>query len=131
MMRVATARGWCAVGCWYKNRFATTTAVLLRASDVALVAGQRIPTERATFAELAPDLAVEVLSPGDRAGEVFGKVADWLNAGTSLVWVIDPTRRCTRVYCANGTELMVHEDFALEGKATLPGFVMPLASLFV
>ena len=74
---------------------------------------------------------VEVLSPGDRAGEVLGKVADWLNAGTSLVRVIDPARRCARVYRANGTELKVHEDSALECEATLPGFAMPLASLFV
>ena len=103
----------------------------VRAPDVAFVAWDRIPIERAGFAELAPDLAVEVLSPGDRAGEVLAKVADWLNAGTSLVWVIDPARRVARVYRADGTELVVHEDSALEGEATLPGFAMALAGLFV
>ena len=102
----------------------------VRAPDVAFVAWERIPIERAEFAELAPDLAVEVLSPGDRAGEVLGKVADWLNAGTSLVWVIDPARRCARVYRADETEPMVHEDSVLDGEAVLPGFVMPLAGVF-
>lgn len=72
----------------------------VRAPDVAFVAWARIPVERAGFAELAPDLAVEVLSPGDRAGDILAKVADWLNAGTSLVWVIDPARRLARVYRA-------------------------------
>ncbi|MEO7998969.1 MAG: Uma2 family endonuclease [Gemmatimonadaceae bacterium] len=103
----------------------------VRAPDVAFVAWERIPIERAGFAELAPDLAVEVLSPGDRAGEVLAKVADWLNAGTSLVWVIDPARRVARVYRADGTESIAHDDSALEGEAVLPGLVMPLAVLFV
>ena len=101
----------------------------VRAPDVAFVARERIPTERAGFAELAPDLAVEVLSPGDRAGEVLAKVADWLNAGTLLVWVIDPARRVARVYRADGTEAIVHDDSALEGEAVLPGFTMPLAAV--
>ena len=102
----------------------------VRAPDVAFVAWDRIPLDRAGFAELAPDLAVEVLSPGDRAGEVLAKVADWLNAGTTLVWVIDPARRVARVYRADGTESIVTEGDALEGDAVLPGFVMALARVF-
>ena len=102
----------------------------VRAPDVAFVAWERIPTERAGFAELAPDLAVEVLSPGDRAGDVLAKVADWLTAGTALVWVIDPARRVARVYRADGTESIVLAGSALEGEGVLPGFAMPLAGLF-
>ncbi len=103
----------------------------VRAPDVAFVAWDRIPTASAGFAELAPDLAVEVLSPNDRPGAVLAKVADWLTAGTALVWVIDPARRLARVYRADGSEAIVPESAALEGDATLPGFTMPLASLFV
>lgn len=103
----------------------------VRAPDVAFVAWDRIPTASAGFAELAPDLAVEVLSPSDRPGAVLAKVADWLTAGTALVWVIDPARRLARVYRADGSEAIVPESAALEGDATLPGFTMPLASLFV
>ena len=102
----------------------------VRAPDVAFVAWERIPIERAGFAELAPDLAVEVLSPGDRAGEVLAKVADWLNAGTSLVWVIDPARRVARVYRADGTQSVANEGDALAGEGVLPGFVMGLGVLF-
>ncbi len=102
----------------------------VRAPDVAFVAWDRIPTASAGFAELAPDIAVEVLSPGDRPGAVLAKVADWLTADTSLVWVIDPARRLARVYRADGSEAIVHESAALEGDTTLPGFSMPLASVF-
>ena len=46
----------------------------------------------------APDLAVEVLSPDDRAGEVLEKVRDWLAAGTRSVWVVDPRTRTVTVH---------------------------------
>ncbi len=103
----------------------------VRASDVAFVTWERIPSASTGFAELAPDLAVEVLSPGDRPGEVLAKVADWLTAGSALVWVIDPARRLARVYRADGSEAIVDASSALEGDDTLSGFCMPMASLFV
>jgi len=73
----------------------------VRGADVAFVRSHelhRIP--RRGFAELAPDLVAQVLSPDDRPGEVLAKVAEWLGAGTSLVWVIDPQRTEARVYRA-------------------------------
>ena len=86
----------------------------VRAPDVAFVAWERIPMASSVgFAELAPDLAVEVLSPNDRPHDVLAKVADWRAAGTALVWVIDPTRRVARVYRADGSEAMVDESSAL------------------
>jgi Uma2 family endonuclease len=102
----------------------------VRAPDVAFVAWARRPLPTTGFAELAPDLAVEVLSPGDRPGEVLAKVADWLSAGSSLVWVIDPDRRVTRVYRADGSESIVGDDGTIDGESTLPGFSLPVASLF-
>src|SRR5207247_2000848 len=55
----------------------------VRAPDVAFVRRERLPDpEPVGFPELAPDLAVEVLSPGNRPGEVLTKVADWLSART-------------------------------------------------
>src|SRR5205807_9748017 len=71
----------------------------VRAPDVAFVTRDRLPPASTTgYPALAPDLAVEVLSPGDRPGEVLAKVADWLSAGTRLVWVLDPEHRLARVY---------------------------------
>jgi Uma2 family endonuclease len=102
----------------------------VRAPDVAYVARDRLarPTPRG-FPELAPDLAVEIRSPGDRTGEVLAKVADWLNAGSLLVWVIDPGRRIATVYRADGSMRMLEPDDALEGEDVLPGFSCPLRAL--
>ena len=82
------------------------------------------------FAAFAPDLAVEVLSPGDRPGETLAKVADWLSGGTRLVWVIDPMRRTARIYQEDGAELAIHEGDVLDGGSVLPGFSCPLDSIF-
>ncbi|MGH7645260.1 MAG: Uma2 family endonuclease, partial [Gemmatimonadales bacterium] len=90
----------------------------------------RLPDpEPVGYPELAPDLAVEVLSPGDRPGELLAKVADWLNAGSRLVWVVDPERRHAVVYRADGTETLVGADDSLSGEDVVPGFSCPLASI--
>ena len=102
----------------------------VRAPDVAYVRRDRVPDpEPAGFPELAPDLAVEVLSPGDRPGEVLAKVADGLSAGTRLVWVVDPARRLARVYRDDGTEHVVTEERDLDGEDVVPGFSPRLASV--
>jgi Uma2 family endonuclease len=78
---------------------------------------------------MAPDLAVEVLSPGDRPGEVLAKVADWLTGGARLVWVLDPERRQVRVFRTDGSESLLGESDALDGEDVLPGFSCPLVDL--
>ncbi len=102
----------------------------VRAPDVAFITRARVPPPETTgYAALAPDLVVEVLSPGDRPGEVLAKVADWLNAGTRLVWVIDPERRAARVHRQDGTETHLAEHGTLDGEDVLPGFSCSLASI--
>ena len=93
-------------------------------------AGSRLPEpEPEGFAELAPDLVVEVLSPDDRPGGVLAKIGDWLNAGCRLVWIVDPRRRHVRVYRADGSESIVTEAGTLDGEDVLPGFSCTLASI--
>lgn len=102
----------------------------VRAADAAFIRNERLPEPPpAGFAELAPDLAVEVLSPSDRPGEVLAKVADWLEAGSALVWVVDPERRVARVYRSDGSESLVDEHGALDGEDVVPGFRCALAEL--
>ena len=102
----------------------------VRAPDVAFIRRDRLPDpEPLGFPDLAPDLVVEVLSPGDRPGEILAKVADWLSAGTRLVWVVDPLRRVARVYRQDGSETIVTAEAALEGEDVLPGFECPLATI--
>jgi len=102
----------------------------VRAPDVAFIRRDRLPDpEPLGFPDLAPDLVVEVLSPGDRPGEILAKVADWLSAGTRLVWVVDPLRQVARVYRQDGSETIVTAEAALEGEDVLPGFECPLATI--
>jgi Uma2 family endonuclease len=102
----------------------------VRAPDIAFVRRDRLP-EPATqgFPDLAPDLVVEVLSPDDRPGDVLAKVADWLTAGTRLVWTVDPQRRLARVYRHDGSETSVTAEGALDGEDALPGFTCSLVSI--
>jgi len=103
----------------------------VRAADAAFVSGDRAPDPPPLgYAALAPDLAVEVVSPNDRAGEVQGKVSDWLTGGSRLVWVIDPVRRRAVIYRADGSVALLSEHDALDGEDVLPGFGCPLAELW-
>lgn len=104
----------------------------VRAPDVAFIKQDRLHAipDRG-YAELAPDLAAEIVSPGDRPGELLAKVADWLQAGTTLVWVIDATRPSARVYRSDGTESVVSEADALDGEDVLPGFTCRLDQLLL
>ena len=102
----------------------------VRAPDVGFVRSQRVPNPLPVkYADFAPDIAVEVLSPSDRAGDVLARISDWLNAGSELVWVVDPVRRVARVYRAEGSESQLIDDAALDGEDVLPGFSCPLVEI--
>jgi Uma2 family endonuclease len=103
----------------------------VRAADTAFISRDRAPDPPPTgYLTLAPDLTVEVVSPNDRAGEVQGKVSDWLTAGSRLVWVIDPVRRRAVVYRADGSVALLSEYDMLDGEDVLPGFGCLLTALW-
>jgi Uma2 family endonuclease len=81
------------------------------------------------YAELAPDWVAEILSPGDRPGEVLEKVGQWLSAGVRLVWVLDPLRRRMWVYRADGTVSIVKREEALDGEDVFPDCRCPLGDI--
>jgi len=102
----------------------------VRAADVAFVRRERVPVPPpGGFAEIPPDLVIEVLSPNDRPGEVLSKIGDWLAAGVPLVWLIDPQRGDARVYRADGTQNHLGEQDSLDGESVVPGFRWPLENL--
>ena len=119
--------------------FAAETGFLLRrdpdtvrAPDVAFVSGERLGTGEipAGFLEMAPDLAVEVVSPGDSATAVQAKVDDWLAAGTRLVWVVDPGARSVTVHRPAGAAAVVPEAGTLDGAPVFPDFRVRVRDLF-
>ena len=102
----------------------------VRAPDVAYISQNRIPDPPPVgYAEIAPDLVVEVVSPDDRPGAVLAKVADWISAGCQLVWVLDPQRFLARIYRADGSAHMASWDEDLGGETVLPGFVCSLSEI--
>jgi Uma2 family endonuclease len=102
-----------------------------RGPDVSFVAAGRLPpsAEAVPFPALAPDLAVEVVSPGDRPREVLDKVGEYLQSGVRLVWVIDPEARKATAYRSLTAVAVVDESGALDGEDVLPGFRCRLADV--
>ena len=103
----------------------------VRAPDVAVLQRSRLATfddDRRYFPG-APDLAVEVLSPSDRRGAVREKVADYLDSGSVMVWLVDPARREIRV-CTSAGEECIGIGGTLTANGLLPGFALPLDSVF-
>jgi len=105
----------------------------VRAPDLAFVSRERIPEGDAPkkFLPFAPDLAVEVLSPGDTFSEVEEKVEDWLDAGARAVWIVDPKRRGVVVYRSMTDVTRLSEGDELEGGDVVPGFRCKVAEIFV
>jgi Uma2 family endonuclease len=103
--------------------------------DVAFVARERLPAGglEPRFLELPPDLAVEVLTPSSRPGEMRVKVADYLRLGVRAVWVVDPARRTVCIHSRarrRAGAVLLAEDGLLDGGEVLPGFRCRVAELF-
>lgn len=102
----------------------------VRAPDVAFLSSERLSAIPGRgYAQLAPDLLAEFLSPDDRPSEVLAKVSDWLEAGTRLVWIIDPIRAQARIYRSDGSLTLLDVSGVLDGEAVLPGFSCLLAEV--
>jgi len=100
-----------------------------RGPDVSFVAAGRLSSDSPPFPELAPDLAVEILSRGDRPREVLEKGGEYLQSGVRLVWVIDPEGRKAVVHRSISEAREVDGGGHLEGEDVLPGFRCPLAAI--
>jgi len=104
-----------------------------RVPDISFIRWERFPKRKLprdrVFA-VAPDLAIEILSPGNTPAEIALKLKDYFRAGTRLVWVTDPERRTARVYTSPDDFTQIKESGALDGGEVLPGFRIKLKELF-
>jgi Uma2 family endonuclease len=106
---------------------------LVRIPDVAFISWDRLPNRRVPtepIPDLAPDLAVEVLSVGNTLGEMARKRQDYFAADVHLVWQVDPRTRTVEVFTAPDQSTILHETHILDGGTVLPGFTLPLPELF-
>lgn len=103
----------------------------VRGPDVSFVSRDRWAAhDRKRYFDGAPDLAVEILSPSNRAGDMHAKIADYLAAGARLVWVVDPKRRAVTAYRSLLAPRRLFEADVLDGEDALPGFAASVASIF-
>ena len=102
----------------------------VRSPDAAFVRRDRLPELTNTFVPVAPDLAVEVLSPTDRMADALAKVAMYLDAGVRLVWLVDPRSRTLTVFRLDDPPTKLDVGDILDGGDVLPGFSVPVAEIF-
>jgi Uma2 family endonuclease len=100
----------------------------VRGPDVAFLSKKRLPDpDLNEYIPIGPDLAVEIVSPGDTATEVLDKVALYFGAGTHIVWVIYPDKRQVYVYTSpKAVQILTQED-VLDGGEILPGFKLAVS----
>jgi Uma2 family endonuclease len=104
----------------------------VRAPDFAFIAKAHLPKEKPAeaFWPGAPDLAVEVVSPSDRTGDVNEKIDAWLAAGCVAVWVINPQLETVTVYRSRTNIEIKTAGEVLDGGAVVPGFSCAVDELF-
>ena len=104
----------------------------VREPDVAYFSAEKMPqgVRVEGYAEVIPDLVVEVVSPNDSLSEVNDKALMWLSYGVRLVWVVNPSTRSVDVYREGRAASTLTENDALDGLDALPGFTCAVREVF-
>ena len=102
----------------------------VRGLDIAFVSKSRVPDPPDfSWYEIGPDLAVEVISPSNKASDTHLKVMQLLSAGTRLVWLVYPLTRSVEAHTSDGATTL-HESDTLSGGDVLPGFKIRVGDIF-
>jgi Uma2 family endonuclease len=107
-------------------------AGLVRGPDVAFIRWSKMSgsVPRQPIPDLAPCLAVEVISASNTGPEMERKRREYFTASTELVWMVDPVRREVRVHTAPETFTTLREGDTLDGGTLLPGLSIPVSAIF-
>ena len=98
--------------------------------DIAFVSTARLPENKRQASPVAPDLAVEVVSPTDIQYRVIEKAFAYLDAGTRLVWVVEPVGKTVTVYRSKTDIKTLTSEDTLSGEDVVEGFTCQVAELF-
>jgi Uma2 family endonuclease len=102
-----------------------------RRPDSCYISRERLPTLPAQgHLQVAPELAIEVVSPNDNVFELETKLAEYFGVGVRAVWTAFPEQKMVRVERADGTARRYATNDTLDGQDVLPGFACPVADLF-
>ena len=99
------------------------------APDIAFIRRERMGIASKSFRQGAPDLVVEVTSPGDRKRKVQEKAHLWLSLGAKVVWIINPKSRSVEVYQDDEHRVLASSDL-LSADDVVPGFQITVSSIF-
>jgi Uma2 family endonuclease len=104
-----------------------------RMPDVSFVSSSRIPPEGEPITkwEIAPDLAVEIVSPNDLFVKVRDKIREYFKAGVKQVWLITPQEKTITIYNTPTTSIVLSENETLTCNELLSGFSCPLSEIFI
>ncbi len=104
----------------------------VREPDIAYISAARLPpgVRVRGYAEVVPDLVVEIVSPSDGQREVGDKARMWLRYGVRLVWVVQPDTYTVDVYRLDWAVVTLDEHDALDGLDVLPGFACAVRDIF-
>lgn len=103
---------------------------VMRGPDVAYYSYERVPAVPEDYFEIAPDLAVEVVSPDDSYSKLQKKVRQYLKFGVRMVWVIDPGVGAITVHTSSDLSRTLDNGDTLDGGDVLPGFSCKVADFF-
>src|SRR5260221_11058554 len=98
--------------------------------DVAFVSKARLAPVKEGYFIGAPDLAVEVYSPGNKKTEMQTKIEDCFQAGSRMIWVVYPKSQTIYVYRAENDVRILHKSEILDGGDVIPGFSLKIADIF-
>jgi len=101
-----------------------------RKPDVAFVSKAHIPENERQASPIPPDLAIEVVSPTDKVYDVTEKALEYLDAGTKMVWVIEPVAKTITVYRPPREIKTLTQDDTLTGEDVVEGFQCTVAEVF-
>ncbi|GAB4109481.1 MAG: Uma2 family endonuclease [Roseiflexaceae bacterium] len=103
----------------------------VRAADALYISNERYAQRGdEAYLTIAPELVVEVLSPGDAWSDVMQKIRDYLTFGVVVVWVVDPKNRTIHAYRSLTNVQVFTEQDDLEATDLLPGFRVPVTTIF-
>lgn len=114
--------------------FVRLKAGQVRAPDISFFRWERATTEEEDaadpIADVAPDLAIEVISRSNTPKEMAQKRKEYFAAGTTLVWQVYQEKKTVAVYTAPSKPRVLTLDDTLDGGTVLPGLAIPLKRLF-
>lgn len=106
---------------------------LVRIPDASYISWSRLPGRAfppQAIWQMAPDLAVEVLSESNTKAEIARKIGEYFAAGTQLVWIVDPRTKTAQVYRSPELCREIAAGGTLDGEQVLPGLTLPLSRIF-